>query len=75
MVAAPHPPAKAISIGGAFFVFTGVAAVGFIYFYTLYPETRRKNLEEVEKVFGTFFRWSSRQTELDRQKDAAAAEK
>ncbi|KAJ0726022.1 putative major facilitator, sugar transporter, major facilitator superfamily [Helianthus annuus] len=66
---------KAISIGGAFFVFTGVAAVGFVFFYTLYPETRGKNLEEVEKVFGTFFRWRSRQAELDRQKEAAAAEK
>ncbi|MFS7995542.1 putative major facilitator, sugar transporter, major facilitator superfamily [Helianthus anomalus] len=66
---------KAISIGGAFFVFTGFAAIGFIFFYTLYPETRGKNLEEVEKVFGTFFRWISRQAELDRQKEAAAAEK
>ncbi|XP_021998313.1 polyol transporter 5 [Helianthus annuus] len=66
---------KAISIGGAFFVFTGFAAVGFLFFYTLYPETRGKNLEEVEKVFGTFFRWRSRQAELDRQKEAAAAEK
>ncbi|KAF5778448.1 putative major facilitator, sugar transporter, major facilitator superfamily [Helianthus annuus] len=66
---------KAISIGGAFFVFTGVAAVGFVFFYTLYPETRGKNLEEVEKVFGTFFSWRSRQAELDRQKEAVVAEK
>ncbi|KAI7742131.1 hypothetical protein M8C21_003535 [Ambrosia artemisiifolia] len=64
---------KAVSIGGAFFVFTGVAAVGFVFFYTLFPETQGKNLEEVEQVFGTFFRWRSRQAELDRKK--AAAEK
>jgi len=61
---------KAVSIGGAFFLFTGVAAVGFVFFYTLFPETQGKNLEEVEQVFGTFFRWRSRQAELDRKKEA-----
>ncbi|GKA07479.1 polyol transporter 5-like protein [Tanacetum coccineum] len=61
---------KAITIGGAFFLFTGVAIVGFVFFYTLYPETRGKNLEEVDEVFGTFFRWRTRQAELDRAKEA-----
>ncbi|XP_071715460.1 polyol transporter 5-like [Rutidosis leptorrhynchoides] len=61
---------KAISIGGAFFLFTGVAMVGFLFFFTLFPETQGKNLEEVEQVFGTFFRWRTRQAELDRQKEA-----
>ncbi|GJS40657.1 polyol transporter 5-like protein [Tanacetum coccineum] len=61
---------EAITIGGAFFLFTGVAIVGFVFFYTLYPETRGKNLEEVEEVFGTFFRWRTRQAELDRAKEA-----
>ncbi|KAK9060370.1 hypothetical protein SSX86_021074 [Deinandra increscens subsp. villosa] len=60
---------KAITTGGAFFLFTGVAVVGFVFFYTLFPETQGKNLEEVEQVFGTFFRWRSRQAELDRKKE------
>ncbi|KAI3774769.1 hypothetical protein L1987_49331 [Smallanthus sonchifolius] len=61
---------KAITIGGAFFLFSGVAAAGCVFFYTLYPETQGKNLEEVEQVFGTFFRWRSTQAELDRKKEA-----
>ncbi|KAJ0808579.1 putative major facilitator, sugar transporter, MFS transporter superfamily [Helianthus annuus] len=61
---------KAITIGGAFFLFTGVAIVGCLFFYTLFPETHGKNLEEVEQLFGTFFMWRSRQAELDRKKEA-----
>ncbi|KAK9060371.1 hypothetical protein SSX86_021075 [Deinandra increscens subsp. villosa] len=60
---------KAITTGGAFFLFTGVAVMGFVFFYTLFPETQGKNLEEVEQVFGTFFRWRSRQAELNRKKE------
>ncbi|KAK1414466.1 hypothetical protein QVD17_30210 [Tagetes erecta] len=60
---------KAITIGGAFFLFAGVAIVGLVFFYTLFPETQGKNLEEVEQVFGTFFRWRSRQAELNRKKE------
>ncbi|KAK9071176.1 hypothetical protein SSX86_009744 [Deinandra increscens subsp. villosa] len=61
---------NAITIAGSFFLFTGVAVVGCVFFYTLFPETQGKNLEEVEQVFGTFFRWRSRQVELDREKEA-----
>ncbi|KAF5787481.1 putative major facilitator, sugar transporter, major facilitator superfamily [Helianthus annuus] len=61
---------KAITIGGAFFLFTGVAIVGCLFFYTLFPETHGKNLEEVEQLFGTFFMWRSRQAEMDRKKEA-----
>ncbi|KAL8234772.1 hypothetical protein R6Q59_020872 [Mikania micrantha] len=61
---------KAISIGGAFFLFTGIAAVGCVFFYTLFPETQGKSLEEVEQVFGSFFRWRSTQAALDRKKEA-----
>ncbi|KAI3712222.1 hypothetical protein L1987_70773 [Smallanthus sonchifolius] len=62
---------KAITIGGAFFIFAGVAVMGFVFFYTLFPETQGKTLEEVEQVFGTFFRWRTRQVELKRKKEAA----
>ncbi|MTV28737.1 sugar porter family MFS transporter, partial [Nitriliruptoraceae bacterium ZYF776] len=66
---------KAITIGGAFFLFTGIAMVAFVFFYTLFPETQGKNLEEAEQVFGTFFRWRTRQAELDRQKETEMADK
>ncbi|KAK1417456.1 hypothetical protein QVD17_26583 [Tagetes erecta] len=61
---------EAITISGAFFLFTSLAVIGCVFFYTLFPETQGKNLEEVEQVFGTFFRWRSRQAELDREKEA-----
>ncbi|KAK1414463.1 hypothetical protein QVD17_30207 [Tagetes erecta] len=62
---------KAITIGGAFFFYTCVAVVGFVFLYILLPETQGKNLEEVEQVFGTFFRWRSRQTELNSKKEVS----
>lgn len=61
---------KAITIGGAFFLFTGVAMVAFVFFYTLFPETHGRNLEEVEQLFGTFFRWRTRSAELKMKKEA-----
>ncbi|MED6193300.1 Polyol transporter 5 [Stylosanthes scabra] len=45
---------KAISIGGAFFLFSGIATVGWIFFYTFLPETRGKSLEDMEGSFGKF---------------------
>ncbi|XVE66669.1 hypothetical protein DITRI_Ditri08aG0096900 [Diplodiscus trichospermus] len=48
---------KAISIGGAFFLFAGIATVGFFFFYTCYPETQGKTLEEMEGVFGKLVGW------------------
>ncbi|XP_015952036.1 polyol transporter 5 [Arachis duranensis] len=45
---------KAISIGGAFFLFGGIATVGWIFFYTMLPETRGKTLEDMEGSFGQF---------------------
>ncbi|KAJ4967191.1 hypothetical protein NE237_019040 [Protea cynaroides] len=45
---------KAISIGGAFFLFAGIACVGWAFFYTFLPETQGKTLEEMEVLFGKF---------------------
>ncbi|CAA6657570.1 unnamed protein product [Spirodela intermedia] len=42
---------KAITIGGAFFLYAGIATVAWIFFYTFLPETRGKALEEVETLF------------------------
>ncbi|KAL5984627.1 hypothetical protein ACLOJK_041247 [Asimina triloba] len=42
---------KAITIGGAFFLFADIAIVAWIFFYTFLPETRGKTLEETESLF------------------------
>lgn len=47
---------KAITIGGAFFLFAGIAVAAWIFHYTLLPETRGKTLEEIEGSFGHFCR-------------------
>ncbi|KAL2477173.1 Polyol transporter 5 [Forsythia ovata] len=59
---------KAISIGGAFFLYAGIAAVAWVFFYTLFPETQGKTLEEMEALFGTFFKWRPTLRELNRKK-------
>lgn len=48
---------KAITIGGAFFLYTGVAVVGWVFFYTMLPETRGRTLEDMEILFGKFHKW------------------
>ncbi|CAN1839138.1 Putative polyol transporter 1 [Linum perenne] len=50
---------KAITIGGAFFLFAGIAAVGLVFFFLFYPETQGKTLEEIEGLFGNFVSWRS----------------
>ncbi|KAL1554241.1 Polyol transporter 5 [Salvia divinorum] len=58
----------AITIGGAFFLYAGIAVVAFLVFYTLYPETQGKTLEEMEGLFGTFFKWRTTLKEFDEKK-------
>jgi len=43
---------KAITIGGSFFLYGGIAAAALVFFYTCLPETRGKTLEETCKLFG-----------------------
>ncbi|KDP27565.1 hypothetical protein JCGZ_20028 [Jatropha curcas] len=42
---------KAITIGGTFFLFAGVAVLGWFFFYFLFPETKGRSLEEMELLF------------------------
>ncbi|XP_059623699.1 probable polyol transporter 6 [Cornus florida] len=42
---------EAITIGGTFYMFAGVSAVAFVFFYFFLPETRGKSLEEMESIF------------------------
>ncbi|CAK9315860.1 unnamed protein product [Citrullus colocynthis] len=43
---------RAISIGGEFFLYAGIAAVGWVFFYVVFPEKRGLELEDVEGLFG-----------------------
>ena len=42
---------EAITIGGAFFMFAGLAVVAWAFFYFLLPETKGRSLEEMEVLF------------------------
>ncbi|XP_057980431.1 polyol transporter 5-like [Malania oleifera] len=52
---------KGITIGGAFFLYAGMATVGWIFFYTMLPETQGRTLEDMEGLFGNF--WRKKQAE------------
>ncbi|KAF6149757.1 hypothetical protein GIB67_017490 [Kingdonia uniflora] len=43
---------KAITIGGAFFLFTGFAIIAWLFIYFFLPETQGKNLEDIGELFG-----------------------
>ncbi|KAF8711225.1 hypothetical protein HU200_029242 [Digitaria exilis] len=43
---------KAITIGGSFFLYAGIAMVAWVFFFTSLPETRGRTLEEMGKLFG-----------------------
>ncbi|ERN17551.1 hypothetical protein AMTRI_Chr13g92430 [Amborella trichopoda] len=42
---------KAITIGGSFFLFAGIASVAFCFFFFFLPETKGRNLEEIIELF------------------------
>jgi MFS family permease len=44
---------KAITIGGAFFLFTGIASLAWVFFFTYLPETRGRTLEDMSQIFGS----------------------
>jgi MFS family permease len=47
---------KAVTIGGAFFLFAGLAVAAATFFYLLCPETQGRPLEEIEEVFSRGWR-------------------
>ncbi|KAF5189803.1 Polyol transporter [Thalictrum thalictroides] len=42
---------KAITIGGAFYLFTVISILAWIFFYFFLPETKGRSLEEIEIIF------------------------
>ncbi|EYU37769.1 hypothetical protein ABFS82_02G025600 [Erythranthe guttata] len=59
---------KGITIGGAFYLYGAISIVAWLFFFTLLPETQGKTLEEMESLFGTFFRWRTTLRELNERK-------
>ncbi|KAL6875598.1 hypothetical protein ACP4OV_013111 [Aristida adscensionis] len=43
---------KAITIGGCFFLYAGIAALACVFFFACLPETRGRTLEEMRRLFG-----------------------
>ncbi|KAL8556009.1 hypothetical protein ACS0TY_003718 [Phlomoides rotata] len=63
-----------ITIGGVFFLYGSVAVVAWVFFYALLPETQGKTLEEMEPLFGTFFKWRSTLRAFNEKKNAGGGE-
>ncbi|XP_068655272.1 probable polyol transporter 6 [Aristolochia californica] len=42
---------QAITIGGSFFLFAGIAALAWLFFFFFLPETKGRHLEEMEMLF------------------------
>ncbi|KAK4258574.1 hypothetical protein QN277_005011 [Acacia crassicarpa] len=47
---------KAITIGGAFFLYGTITTIGWIFFFIVLPERRGKTWEEMEVSFDSCFR-------------------
>ncbi|OWM83802.1 hypothetical protein CDL15_Pgr004233 [Punica granatum] len=58
---------RAITIGGALFLYAAMAAAAWAFFYTMMPETQGRTLEEMEKLFGRFFRWRTSLRDLQEE--------
>jgi hypothetical protein len=43
---------SAITIGGSFFLYAGIVALSWVFFFTCLPETRGRTLEEMGELFG-----------------------
>ncbi|CAN6555097.1 unnamed protein product [Malus baccata var. baccata] len=61
---------KAITIGGAFFLYAGIAALSWVFFYMLYPETQGRSLEDMEVLFGKYHKWREANAMLNKTKQA-----
>jgi len=49
---------RALTPSGAFWLYSALAATGFLFLFLLLPETKEKSLEEMEELFSRSFFWS-----------------
>ncbi|KAJ4785170.1 Major facilitator superfamily protein [Rhynchospora pubera] len=59
---------NAISVGGTFFIFGVLSALSVAFMYRFVPETRGKNLEQIEALFGDEGEWEGKEMELSNVK-------
>ncbi|TQE08836.1 hypothetical protein C1H46_005554 [Malus baccata] len=62
---------KAITIGGAFFLYAAIASVAWVFFFTMLPETHGRTLEDMEVLFGKFHKWRKANALLKQKKNAS----
>ncbi|KAK4836272.1 hypothetical protein QYF36_020786 [Acer negundo] len=68
---------NAMTIGGSFFLFTGITSVAWLFYYTRLPEAQGRNLEDIEGIFGNF-NWlrdskaSKKRVDADRSNNGAS---
>ncbi|CAI0377231.1 unnamed protein product [Linum tenue] len=60
---------KGMTISGAFFLFAGIAAVAFVFFFLCYPETQGRTLEDMQILFGSFIGWRALKLERLRERE------
>ncbi|CAM8935375.1 hypothetical protein QQ045_013276 [Rhodiola kirilowii] len=64
---------KAVTIGGTFYLFAGIATVSWVFFYTLLPETQGKTLEEIQALFGNL-NWKRELKKMKEEQKKAAGD-
>lgn len=57
---------NAITIGGAFFLYAGIAALSWVFFYVVFPETQGRTLEDMEGLFGNLLWRFSKERKMER---------
>ncbi|XP_038888834.1 polyol transporter 5-like [Benincasa hispida] len=57
---------KAITIGGAFFLYAGIAAISWVFFYVVFPETQGRTLEDMEGLFGNLLWRFSKERKMEK---------
>ncbi|XP_057964017.1 polyol transporter 5-like [Malania oleifera] len=60
---------KAVTIGGAFLMFAGIATAAWLFFFTFLPETQGRTLEDMETLFNNF-RWMDRYGSGERKEES-----